>query len=413
MTKQQKFCPNCGNQLLGDEKFCGKCGFDVSKVTQENNINKQEKNIQDVSSNTGEHQDNSAESSNLTQEHKDRRQEVDNTQRQGRSTDRKEKRISKIVWSIGLLIALIGVGAWGVYTYNQKSQTVASSKPAKHHNKKAESKSNQKSSKKNHEKNKVYPVKISSISVGTNTTHSRFNNGMWVLKGKTDAPDGSMILGYIPKTSKRFNDDTKLNVALDNTHYFKNGESTDEMLGRVKNGKFNIQIDTSIINGALKAGARGEVVIVALENPQINTNDNISTNLFNKITNGGTKLTLEMNDYQAKVANRKEPAEDANSDSSVDGNGEENSSDDSDEDSSIAESSSNENVVNSPQEAIAYAKARYGDNNGDWDWTYLSSDDSDPEVDGYFVKAISKSSNTMTGTAKSVIVYPDGTIDEN
>lgn len=427
MSKKQRFCTNCGNQLTGNEKFCGKCGHEVSETVQENSteksLNEQESEVTGSDENRLEEEkpDKSPVATESTQEES----EVDGTQRQNQKATKKEKKISKIVWTIGIIVALIGVGTWGVYMYNQNSHAVASKKVQ---NKKAESKSKQKKPKKSHEKNKVYPVKITDISVGTDHSQLMFNEGLWVLKGKTDAPDGSRIVGYVPRTGKYFNDKHKDNVAYDNTgHYFKNGEYTDDLLGIVKNGKFKIIVETSIITGEKKAGEKGEVVITALENPQIDVSTyNTSTKLFNKITNGGTKITLELNEYQAKVANRKtiqqemeDSANTSSDDSSVDENSEDaNSEDTSSEDSSaeesssVAESSSNGNVVNSPEDAIALAKATYGDNNGDWNWTYLTSEDSNPELDGYFIKAISKSSHTMTGTAKSLTIYPDGTIHD-
>jgi acyl-homoserine lactone acylase PvdQ len=62
-------------------------------------------------------------------------------------------------------------------------------------------------------------------------------------------------------------------------------------------------------------------------------------------------------------------------------------------------------VIHGRDEAVAAAEAKYGNNGGDWVWGCLSSDDG-----SYFVKAISKSSTTMTKTAMSVIVYDDGSI---
>lgn len=72
--------------------------------------------------------------------------------------------------------------------------------------------------------------------------------------------------------------------------------------------------------------------------------------------------------------------------------------------SSSAESVSTAAISNSSQ-AVAAAKAKYGDHNGDWKWGCMYSSDGD-----YFVKAISKSSKTMTGTAMSVIVHSDGSM---
>ncbi|MFM9745440.1 hypothetical protein ACKI2C_48645, partial [Streptomyces brasiliscabiei] len=70
--------------------------------------------------------------------------------------------------------------------------------------------------------------------------------------------------------------------------------------------------------------------------------------------------------------------------------------------------------VSSPQQAMALAEAKYGDGNGDWTWTYLTDGTDNPS--SFFVKAISKSqiaNGSMTGTAKSVTVYRDGSMSEN
>lgn len=49
MTTKHKFCINCGNQLSGHERFCNKCGFDVSKInhlnTDADEQSKQDKTI--------------------------------------------------------------------------------------------------------------------------------------------------------------------------------------------------------------------------------------------------------------------------------------------------------------------------------------------------------------------------------
>lgn len=68
--------------------------------------------------------------------------------------------------------------------------------------------------------------------------------------------------------------------------------------------------------------------------------------------------------------------------------------------------------ISSAQDAVNAARAKYGDNGGDYMWGALSQN-----PDGsYFVKAISRQQlqdGSMTGTAQSVNVYPDGTITSN
>lgn len=88
----------------------------------------------------------------------------------------------------------------------------------------------------------------------------------------------------------------------------------------------------------------------------------------------------------------------------------------SDHHQTAATSTSTKNAINSADEAVALAKAVYGDNNGDWQWVCLS-DNNGYLIDDqyYFVKAISKSSlknGSMTGTAKSIRIYTDGSIKE-
>ena len=93
------------------------------------------------------------------------------------------------------------------------------------------------------------------------------------------------------------------------------------------------------------------------------------------------------------------------------------SSTDSTNESYNQEDTTNSTVVHNKDEAIQLAESKYGDDNGDWEWTCLSSDHGYLSSDGYyFVKAISRSqiaNGSMTGTAKSLEVYPDGTIIDN
>lgn len=62
------------------------------------------------------------------------------------------------------------------------------------------------------------------------------------------------------------------------------------------------------------------------------------------------------------------------------------------------------------QEALSLVKIKIGDNNGDWVWKCLWSDD-----DKFFVKAVSKialEKGAMTGTAYSLYVNRNGNIEE-
>lgn len=76
-------------------------------------------------------------------------------------------------------------------------------------------------------------------------------------------------------------------------------------------------------------------------------------------------------------------------------------------------------VVHNAEEALALAESIYGDDNGDYQWVIMSQSDEQPaqnEDGSYFVKAISKQAmveGSMTGTALSLRVYPNGTIISN
>ena len=90
-----------------------------------------------------------------------------------------------------------------------------------------------------------------------------------------------------------------------------------------------------------------------------------------------------------------------------------------DSDSNTKESNTTKSAptsVNNGDEAIQVAKAKYGDNNGDWKWECLTSNGSEQSGEGYyFVKAISQSAidnGSMTGTAMSMKVWPNGSISD-
>lgn len=77
----------------------------------------------------------------------------------------------------------------------------------------------------------------------------------------------------------------------------------------------------------------------------------------------------------------------------------------------------NNGQINNAQDALNAAKAKYGDGNGNYHWTVMyDADTGQPmkNADGsYFVKAIDPTQGTMTGTAQSVNVYPDGSMINN
>ena len=81
------------------------------------------------------------------------------------------------------------------------------------------------------------------------------------------------------------------------------------------------------------------------------------------------------------------------------------------------QSSNSQKGVNNADEALAAARAKYGDGNGNYHWTVMydaSTGQPIRNADGsYFVKAIDPTQGTMTGTAQSVNVYHDGSMTNN
>jgi hypothetical protein len=80
-------------------------------------------------------------------------------------------------------------------------------------------------------------------------------------------------------------------------------------------------------------------------------------------------------------------------------------------------SGSQQGGINNADQALAAARAKYGDGNGNYHWTVMYDADTGQPIrndDGsYFVKAIDPTQGTMTGTAQSVNVYPDGSMTNN
>ena len=85
--------------------------------------------------------------------------------------------------------------------------------------------------------------------------------------------------------------------------------------------------------------------------------------------------------------------------------------------SNTSHASQQANGINNAQDALNAAKAKYGDGNGNYHWTIMydaSTGQPIRNADGsYFVKAIDPTQGTMTGTAQSVNVYPDGSMTNN
>ena len=85
--------------------------------------------------------------------------------------------------------------------------------------------------------------------------------------------------------------------------------------------------------------------------------------------------------------------------------------------SNVSHTTQQASSINNAQDALNAAKAKYGDGNGNYHWMIMydaSTGQPIRNADGsYFVKAIDPTQGTMTGTAQSVNVYPDGSMTNN
>ena len=85
--------------------------------------------------------------------------------------------------------------------------------------------------------------------------------------------------------------------------------------------------------------------------------------------------------------------------------------------SNVSHTTQQASGINNAQDALNAAKAKYGDGNGNYQWTIMYDAGTGQPIrnaDGsYFVKAIDPTQGTMTGTAQSVNVYPDGSMTNN
>ena len=85
--------------------------------------------------------------------------------------------------------------------------------------------------------------------------------------------------------------------------------------------------------------------------------------------------------------------------------------------SNVSHTTQQASSINNAQDALNAAKAKYGDGNGNYHWTIMYDAGTGQPIrnaDGsYFVKAIDPTQGTMTGTAQSVNVYPDGSMTSN
>lgn len=108
-----------------------------------------------------------------------------------------------------------------------------------------------------------------------------------------------------------------------------------------------------------------------------------------------------------KVKEKKEQQQQAATSSSQQQNNQQNTS---------QQTNTSNGSVNNADQAVAAARAKYGDSNGNVHWTYMVDADTgqpirNPDV-SYFVKGIANN-GTMTGTEYSVNVGTDGSISNN
>ncbi|KRL27453.1 hypothetical protein FD27_GL001216 [Limosilactobacillus frumenti DSM 13145] len=122
-----------------------------------------------------------------------------------------------------------------------------------------------------------------------------------------------------------------------------------------------------------------------------------------KIAN--SKLKKKVNKHSVKKTNNK------NSSSATDS-----STQQSNQQTQTNHANGQSTSVNNADDAVAAARAKYGDDNGSVHWGYMIDGETGQPIrnaDGsYFVKGTADN-GTMTGTQYSVNVFPDGTITSN
>ena len=146
-----------------------------------------------------------------------------------------------------------------------------------------------------------------------------------------------------------------------------------------------------------------------------------------KSSSSSVTTTKAVKHHKVRKESKKEPQSSSNSSTSSDSQASQTSTQQSGQNSfqqqavqSTQQSNSqqaNNGQINNAQDALNAAKAKYGDGNGNYHWTVMyDADTGQPmkNADGsYFVKAIDPTQGTMTGTAQSVNVYPDGSMTNN
>lgn len=164
------------------------------------------------------------------------------------------------------------------------------------------------------------------------------------------------------------------------------------------------EITGQITNSPRKSSSDGSIKIKSGQSYKVKK---LFTNLGGQSLLGDIDLDYMNTDF--KISDLK----DLEYDDSVVNSSESNSSSNDSNDNDLYQNSESSSV-NSSEEAVSLAEQTYGNNNGDWTWGSMGTiTDSDTGEDCYFVKAYSKSSNTMTKTAMSVLVYKNGQIKEN
>lgn len=174
---------------------------------------------------------------------------------------------------------------------------------------KTESKSDQATNKRNQvsadsydsgqEANQVYSVKVTSVK-----ETSKKNNDSWIIKGTTDAPDGSRVVGFVAPGEEKFDSEGFGNVA--NEHNGRKMSVVDDHVPVVNNGKFNMSVSPMGVftpDQYRTTGSKGHIIIAAVENSDASWKEFINTKLFNKIREKAVTQALTISKAQSDYEN--------------------------------------------------------------------------------------------------------------
>lgn len=135
----------------------------------------------------------------------------------------------------------------------------------------------------------VYSVKVDNVKV---------SDGDWIISGTTKAPDDVEVLAVAPKSEDSYEEMGKQNIA---THV-KDPDS----FGEVKDGKFEISVSSSEAMGVdqyNKVGSKSFIYIAGVVDFDKTTKDEVSTSLYNKISDKGTKQNITVTQNQVDYIN--------------------------------------------------------------------------------------------------------------